>query len=240
MSQKIDILAIGVHPDDVELGCSGTLLQQIKKGNNIGLLDLTRGELGSRGSATIRTQEAMEAARLFPAKFRIQLNMADGFFEHNEINLREIIKIIRFAQPNIVLANALADRHPDHGRAGKLIADACFLAGLIKIETTYQGKIQAPWRPKNVYHYTQDYDLKPDFVVDISDVIDKKMELVLAYKSQFFDPSSKEPQTPISGKSFLEFIKARAQNVGRPAGFKYAEGFQSAKTIGIKNLNNLF
>ena len=240
MTNKVNILAIGVHPDDVELGCSGTLLQQIKKGDTIGLLDLTRGELGSRGSATIRTQEAMAAAKLFPAKFRIQLNMADGFFEHNEANLLEIIRIIRFAQPDIVLANAFSDRHPDHGRAGKLIADACFLAGLTRIKTEYQGSEQTAWRPKNVYHYIQDYYLKPDFVFDITEVIDQKMALILAYKSQFFDPKSKEPETPISGKEFLAFIKARAQNYGRPAGFKYAEGFQTAKTIGIKDLGGLF
>jgi len=240
MKHKVNILAIGVHPDDVELSCSGTLLQQIKKGDTIGLLDLTRGELGSRGSATIRTQEAMTAAKLFPAKFRIQLNMADGFFEHNQANLLEIIKIIRFSQPDIVLANAFSDRHPDHGRAGQLIADACFLSGLIKIETSYQGAKQTAWRPKNVFHYIQDYYLKPDFVFDISDVIDQKMELILAYKSQFFDPKSKEPDTPISGKEFLDFIKARAQNLGRPSGFKYAEGFQAAKTLGINDLRHLF
>ncbi len=240
MQNKVNILGIGVHPDDVELSCSGTLLQQIKKGDTIGLLDLTRGELGSRGSATIRTKEAMAAAELFPAKFRIQLNLADGFFEHNESNLLEIIRIIRFAQPDIVLANALSDRHPDHGRAGKLIADACFLAGLVRIETSYLGVAQTAWRPKNVYHYIQDYYLKPDFVVDITEVIEQKMELILTYKSQFFDPESKEPETPISGKEFLDFVKARAQHLGRPSGFKYAEGFQSAKPVGIKDLKELF
>ncbi|HHB78662.1 MAG TPA: bacillithiol biosynthesis deacetylase BshB1 [Saprospiraceae bacterium] len=240
MNNKVDILAIGVHPDDVELGCSGTLLMQIKKGNSIGLLDLTRGELGSRGSAAIRTKEAMNAATMFPAKFRIQLNMADGFFEHNEAHLREIIRIIRFARPKIVLANSLSDRHPDHGRAGKLIADACFLSGLAKIKTTYQNQPQSPWRPENVFHYIQDYYLTPDFVFDITEVIDYKMELIQAYKSQFYDPNSDEPETPISGKEFLDFIKSRAQNYGRPSGFAYAEGFQVTKTLGIKDLDVLF
>ncbi len=237
---KVDILAIGVHPDDVELGCSGTLLQHIKQGKKVGLLDLTKGELGSRGSAVIRTEEAMTSAKLLKAECRIQLDMADGFFEHNRENLLQIIEVIRYTRPEIVLANAFSDRHPDHGRAGKLIADACFLAGLSKIKTTYKNHLQEKWRPQNVFHYLQDYHLEPAFVFDITEVIEEKMALILAYKSQFFDPNSTAPQTPISGKDFLDFIKARAQNLGRPSGFKYAEGFQSAKTPGIKDLFNLF
>ena len=239
MEEKVNILAIGVHPDDIELGCSGALLQHIRKGYQVGLLDLTRGELGSRGSATIRTHEAMKAAELLGAKFRIQLSMLDGFFEHNPANLTSIIEIIRYAQPDIVLANAFSDRHPDHGRAGKLIADACFLAGLIKIKTDYKGNLQTAWRPKNVYHYIQDYYLKPDFIVDISDVMSQKLELIQTYRSQFYNPKSKEPETPISGQDFLDFVQARAKDMGRPAGYAFAEGFQTAKSIGVKDLFHL-
>lgn len=239
MTPKVDILAIGVHPDDIELGCGGTLLQHQLSGHKIGLLDLTKGELGSRGNAQIRTKEAMNAAQLLKAEFRIQLNMKDGFFEHNQTNLLEIIKIIRFAQPSIVLANALYDRHPDHGRAGQLIADACFLSGLLKIKTTYKNSPQVHWRPKNVYHYIQDYHQQPDFVVDISNVIDQKITLIQSYQSQFFAPTSQAPETPISGESFFDFILARAQTMGRPSSYDYAEGFQSLKPIGIKDLFSL-
>ncbi len=237
---KIDILAIGVHPDDVELACSGTLLHHIALGKKVGLLDLTRGELGTRGTASTRDEEAANAAKIMGAEFRINLNMKDGFFQYNEENIRKIIPVIRDSRPDVILSNAIDDRHPDHGRAAKLISDACFLAGLDKIKTTDKtGKEQKRWRPKAHYHYIQDYFLKPDFVVDITPYIEKKIELILTFKTQFFDPNSKELETPISGKDFLSFIKARNMDYGRPAGFTYGEGFTAERTPGVRNLFDL-
>ncbi len=240
---KLDILAIGVHPDDVELSCSGTLLRQIDLGNTVGLLDLTKGELGTRGSAKIRTREADDAAKLMGAKVRVQLDLEDGFFTHNDFNLKEIIRVIRRLQPEIVLANAIDDRHPDHGRAAKLTADACFLSGLIKIETFdgigHEKVKQAAWRPKFVYHYIQDRSLKPDFLIDISVYMARKIELILTYKSQFFNPESNEPETPISGESFLNALRSKDAVYGRHIGANYAEGFTSAKFIGVDNLFDL-
>ena len=237
---KLDILAVGVHPDDVELSCAGTLLKHIQLGYKVGLLDLTKGELGTRGSAELRTEEATEAARIMGALVREQLDLEDGFFTQNEAHLRKIIRIIRKYCPEVVFANALEDRHPDHGRASKLMSDACFLSGLVKIETLDDNNIpQAPWRPKTVYHYIQDRALKPDFVVDISSFVDKKFELIMAYKSQFFDPLSTEPKTPISGKEFLDSIKGKDSVYGRYIGVQYAEGFNVEKTIGVKNIFDL-
>ncbi len=239
MVNKLDILAIGVHPDDIELACSGTLLKHIAEGKKVGLLDLTRGELGTRGSAELRDEEAAESARLMGAVARENLAMADGFFEHKEGNLKAIIHVIRKYQPEIVLINAVSDRHPDHGRAAKLCADACFLSGLIKVETKEMGVLQDKWRPKAVYHYIQDYYHKPDFVIDISPFIDKKVELIMAFKSQFYNPDSKEPETPISSKAFMDFLHARAQEFGRPAGFQYAEGFMTTRITGVNSLFDL-
>ena len=237
---KLDILAIGVHPDDVELSCSGTLLRQISLGHSVGLLDLTKGELGTRGNAQIRTEEAMHAAALMGALVREQLDLADGFFLQNEENLRKIVRIIRRHQPEIVLCNAIEDRHPDHARAAKLAADACFLSGLLKVETIdNDGDVQAVWHPKAVYHYIQDRALKPDFAVDISDFLNKKFELIMAYKSQFFDPLSTEPATPISGQSFLDALRGKDSVYGRYIGVEYAEGFTAARTVGVKNLYDL-
>ncbi len=237
---KLDILAIGVHPDDVELSCSGTLLRHIKNGKSIGLLDLTRGELGTRGSAELRTQEAMIAAEMMGAKVREQLDLADGFFTQNEADLRKIISIIRRYQPEIVLCNSVEDRHPDHGRAARMTADACFLSGLRRIETVENnGILQAAWRPKMVYHYIQDRALKPDFVVDISEFVDQKFELIMAYKSQFFDPRSNEPSTPISGQSFLDSIRGKDAVYGRYVGVAYAEGFVTERVVGVKDLFDL-
>jgi N-acetylglucosamine malate deacetylase 1 len=237
---KLDILAVGVHPDDVELSCSGTLLKHIQLGYKVGLLDLTKGELGTRGSAELRTEEASEAAQIMGALVREQLDLEDGFFTQNEGNLRKIIKIIRKYCPEIVFANAIDDRHPDHGRAAKLVSDACFLSGLVKIETLDDNNIpQAPWRPKSLYHYIQDRALKPDFVVDISPFVDKKFELIMAYKSQFFDPLSIEPKTPISGKEFLDSIKGKDSVYGRYIGVQFAEGFNVEKTIGVQNVFDL-
>ena len=241
---KIDILAIGVHPDDVELSCSGTLLRHIAMGKTVGLLDLTRGELGTRGTAEIRDKEAANAASMMGAKFRKNLRMADGFFTYTKENLFQIMAVIREHQPEIVLANALDDRHPDHGRAAKLVADACFYSGLVKAETRNEkGELHERWRPKAIYHYIQDRNLEPDFVVDITDYIDRKMELVLAFRSQFYIPGDKEFEkelsSPISGKQFFDFLRAKAQSYGRVAGFDYAEGFNVARRPGVKDLFDL-
>jgi len=237
---KLDILAIGVHPDDVELSCSGTILKHIALGKKVGILDLTRGELGTRGNAELRTIEANNAAKILGVSVREQLNMADGFFENNEKHIKEIITVLRKYQPEIVLCNAISDRHPDHGRSAKLEADACFYSGLIKIETFDEnGKSQKAWRPKAVYHYIQDHFIKPDFVVDITAHMDKKMESIMAYSSQFFDPNSKEPETPISTKNFIDTVKAKSNLFGRAINTDYAEGFTTNKYIGVENLFDL-
>ncbi len=236
---KLDILAIGIHPDDVELSASGTILKHIALGKKVGILDLTRGELGTRGNAELRTEEAMKSSKILGLSVREQLNMADGFFENNEDHQREIIRVIRKYQPEIVLCNAITDRHPDHGRAAKLTSDACFYSGLIKIETKNDHIIQAPWRPKAVYHYIQDHFIEPDFVVDITAYMDKKMESIFAYASQFYDPNSKEPETPISTKNFMENVKAKAALFGRAINADYAEGFTVNRYIGVENLFDL-
>ncbi|MEK7256496.1 MAG: bacillithiol biosynthesis deacetylase BshB1, partial [Bacteroidota bacterium] len=234
---KVDILAIGAHPDDVELSCSGTLLRHIDLGKTVGLLDLTRGELGTRGSAELRHEEATASAQKMGASFRHNLGMADGFFAYTEENLMKLIRFLRWCQPEIVLANTINDRHPDHARAAKLEADACFYAGLVKIKTfDEQANPQLPWRPKAVYHYIQDKDLKPDFVVDISPYIEQKMELVLTFRSQFYLPEDKEFEkelkTPISGRDFQEFLRAKGRAFGRPIGVEYAEGFITQRIPG--------
>ena len=241
---KIDILAIGVHPDDVELSASGTLLKHIALGKKVGLLDLTRGELGSRGNAEIRDKEAAESAKKMGALFRLNTKMADGFFTHSKDNILKIIQAIRWCQPEIVLANALEDRHPDHGRAAKLIADACYLSGLIKIPTFDENnKTQEKWRPKAVYHYIQDRNLTPDFVVDVSPYFEKKMELILTFRSQFYSPGSQgykeEIKTPISGKDFMEFMRSKGRSFGRSIGAEYAEGFNRSRVFGVNNLFDL-
>ena len=236
---KVDILAIGVHPDDIELGCGGTIAHHLKLGKTVALVDLTQGELGSRGSASLRLQEAEKAKNFFGIKYRENLGMADGFFEHNQTNLIKIIEMVRKYQPEIVLANAKSDRHPDHGRAAKLTSEACFLSGLLKVETTLDGKKQDKWRPKAVYHYIQDHNLKPDMVVDISDSIEDKMGAIMCFSSQFYDPKSKEPKTPISGEDFLNFVKAKAASYGRHIGVEYGEGFNVNRDIGVNNLFDL-
>jgi bacillithiol biosynthesis deacetylase BshB1 len=237
---KLDILAIGVHPDDVELSASGTILKHILLGKTVGILDLTRGELGSRGSAELRTEEANKSAKILGLSIREQLNMADGFFENNEAHQKQIIQIIRKYQPEIILCNAISDRHPDHGRAAKLTSDACFYSGLSKVETrSDDNKLQAAWRPKAVYHYIQDNFIEPDFVVDITAHMDKKMESIMAYSSQFFDPNSKEPETPISSKNFMEYVKAKGSLFGRAINCNYAEGFSVNRYIGVENLFDL-
>lgn len=237
--QKLDILAFGAHPDDVELGCGGTLLAAVAEGKKVGIIDLTKGELGTRGTASIRLKEALLAGEIIGATIRDNLGMKDGFFVNDETHQFAIIEIIRRFQPNIILCNAPEDRHPDHGKAAKLIADASFLSGLVKIQTTHNGVPQAAWRPTQVFHYIQSRNLKPNFVVDISAHLEKKMESIKAYTSQFYDPTSNEPNTFISSNSFLEFIKGRAKELGQQIGVQYAEGFISEKMIGIKSFDNL-
>ena len=238
---KLDILAIGVHPDDVELSCSGTILKHIAQGKKVGILDLTIGELGSRGSGELRLIEAANAAKVLGVEVRENIGLADGFFRNDKESQAEIIKIIRKYKPEVVLANAIKDRHPDHGRASKLISEACFYAGLIKIETEIDGIKQDKWRPKAVYHYIQDRFIKPDFVVDVTAFVDKKIEAIQCFNSQFFNPNNKtnEPQTPISGEDFLEFIKARMMQYGREINVKYAEGFTAERYIGVEDLLRL-
>ncbi len=236
---KLDILAIGVHPDDVELSCAGTILKHIALGKKVGILDLTRGELGTRGSAELRTKEAMHAAKILQISVREQLTMSDGFFENNEMHVKQVIAVIRKYQPEIVLCNAIKDRHPDHGRAAKLTNDACFYSGLSKIETRIDGNIQSAWRPKAVYNYIQDHFIEPDFVIDITEYMDKKMESIMAYSSQFFNPDSKEPITPISSQNFMESVKAKASVFGRAINCDYAEGFTANRYVGVNNLFDL-
>lgn len=237
--QKLHILAIAVHPDDIELGCAGTLIKQAKKGQATGILDLTMGELGTRGTPETRYKEAQAAAQAMGINVRENAKMADGFFRNDEAHQKQLIQYIRKYQPEIVLANALEDRHPDHGRAGKLIADACFLAGLRKIETAFEGKHQEPWRPKRVFHFIQDRMLEPSFLVDISDCFEQKMEAIQCYKSQFHNPSSNEPVTYIATQDFLEQIKYRDALLGKRIGTKYAEGFICENIVGISDLDDL-
>src|SRR5258705_966317 len=226
--KKIQVLAMAVHPDDVELGCSGTLMMEKLQGKTIGVVDLTRGELGTRGSAELRAIEAAAAAKIMKLDVRENLGLADGFFQNNEENQRKLIRAIRKYQPEIVLSSALEDRHPDHGRAGKLISDSCFLSGLRKISTQDdQGLEQEHWRPKYVFHFIQDRFYQPSFVYNISDVFERKLESIRAYSSQFHSVTYdiEEPQTYISGPEFLSSIIGRAQMLGKMIGVKYAEGF---------------
>ncbi len=236
---KLDILAFGAHPDDVELSCSGTILKHIALGKKVGIVDLTRGEMGTRGDAKTRETESAAASKILGIHSRNTLGLRDALFEYNEDALKAIISLIRLYQPEIVLANAVSDRHPDHERASKLVQDACFYAGLLKFETVFDGKKQDKWRPKAVYHYIQDRYIKPDLVIDVTDFWEKRTEAIMAFKSQFFDPESKEPQTPISGEEFQAHLKGRAANYGRQIGVKYAEGFTVERPPGIHDLSSL-
>lgn len=236
---KVDVLAIGAHPDDVELGCGGTIAKLISEGKKVAILDLTQGELGTRGTNETRAIEAKNAAEILGISARENLKMKDGFLVNSEEYQLRIIKAIRTYQPEIVFCNAVDDRHPDHAKAAKLASDACFLSGLIKIETEESGKKQEKWRPKQVFHYIQWKNLEPDFVIDISGFLDKKIESCLAYKTQFYDPTSTEPTTPISSKSFLDSITYRAQDLGRLAGVEHAEGFTTEKTLALKNFDGI-
>ena len=238
---KIDILAFGAHPDDVELSCGGTILKEIHNGKTVGIIDLTKGELGTRGTVQTRATEASNAASILGVSFRKNLSFSDGFIVNDKAHQLEVIKLIRHYQPEIVLCNAIDDRHIDHGVASKLVSDACFLSGLIKIETKSLDSeaVQAPWRPKSIYHYIQWKPLEPDFVVDISDHIDKKMESVMAYSTQFYNPNSQDPETPISSKNFVDSVRYRAADLGRLIGVGYAEGFNVERLPAIDSLFDL-
>lgn len=236
---KLDILAIGAHPDDVELGCSATIAKEISRGKKVGVLDLTRGELGTRGSAEIRDEEAASAAEILGLTIRENLGFKDGFFMNDEDHQKAVIEIIRKYQPEVVLCNAIQDRHIDHGKGSKLVSDACFLSGLRKIETRFDQKVQEAWRPKQVYHYIQWENLKPDFVVDVTGFMDIKLKAVKAYSSQFYDPDSKEPVSPISSKNFLDSISYRASDLGRIIGKESAEGFTVERFVAVDHLDNL-
>lgn len=236
---KLDILAFGAHPDDVELGCGGTIAKEVALGKKVGIVDLTRGELGTRGTAATRDQESAKAAEILGVTVRENLNMRDGFFVNDEEHQLAVIRMIRKYQPEIVLCNAVDDRHIDHGKGSKLVSDACFLSGLVKIETDYDGQKQDAWRPKSVYHYLQWKNLQPDFVVDISGFNEKRIEAILAYGSQFYDPNSTEPETPIATKNFLESLNYRPQDFGRLIGKDYAEGFNVERYLGVNSLGDL-
>ncbi|MDH7460816.1 bacillithiol biosynthesis deacetylase BshB1 [Chitinophagaceae bacterium 26-R-25] len=239
---KLDILAIGVHPDDVELGCSGTLINEIKNGKKVGVVDLTQGELGTRGTIDTRYTEAAKAAEVMGVHVRENLKMRDGFFKNDEEHQLKLISALRKYQPEIVIANILHDRHPDHGRAGHLIADACFLSGLTKVKTNDEdGNPQAKWRPKYVLHYLQDWYHEPDLIIDISDVFEQRMKAIEAYGTQFFSTgeANDEPVTYISTPDFLDSVTARARMLGKRIGVKYGEGYISEKKIGIRSLDAL-
>ena len=236
---KLDILAFGAHPDDVELGCAGTILKEVALGKKVGIVDLTRGELGTRGSAEIRDKEAAAAAAILGVSVRENLAFRDGFFVNHEAHQLEIIKMIRKYQPEIVLCNAVDDRHIDHPKGSQLVSDACFLSGLIRITTSLDGEEQKAWRPKVVYHYMQWKNLVPDFVVDITGYVEQKTAAILAYSSQFYDPNSKEPESPISSKNFLESLNYRSRELGRLTGLEHAEGFTAERYLAVNSLSDL-
>lgn len=236
---KLDILAFGAHPDDVELGCGATLAKEISLGKKVGIVDLTRGELGTRGSAELRDKEAAAAKEILEVHVRENLGFSDGFFSNDKTHQLEIIKMIRKYQPEIVLCNAIDDRHIDHPKGSKLVSDACFLSGLMKIETEIDGQQQEKWRPKQVYHYIQWKTIEPDFVVDVSGYMGVKVAAVKAYGSQFYDPKSNEAETPITSKNFIDSIVYRAQDLGRLIGVEAAEGFTVERYVGVDNLHDL-
>lgn len=236
---KLDILAFGAHPDDVELSCSGTIAKEVSAGKKVGIVDLTRGELGTRGSVEIRNAESSKAAEILGVSVRENLDMRDGFFVNDEAHQIKVIEMIRKYQPEIVLCNAIDDRHIDHGKGSKLVSDACFLAGLSKIVTKHNGENQVAYRPKLVYHYIQWKNIEPDFLVDISAFNDIRLASILAYKSQFYDPNSNEPETPITSKNFLESLNYRVKDFGRLVGVDYAEGFTVERYLTVNRLSDL-
>ena len=236
---KLDILVFGAHPDDVELSCGATIAKEISLGKKVGIIDLTRGELGTRGSAALRDEEAANAASILGVTIRENLRFRDGFFTNDEPHQLEVIKMIRKYRPDVIIANAIDDRHIDHAKGSKLVSDACFLSGLMKIETEYNGEFQEAWRPRVVYHYIQWKNLTPDFVVDVTGFIDVKVQSLMAYKSQFYDPNSTEPVTPIATKNFKESILYRAADLGRLINTEYGEGFTAERHVAVSSLSNL-
>lgn len=236
---KIDVLAFAAHPDDVELTAAGTLLRHKEKGYTIGIVDLTQGELGTRGNAETRKAESQKASQILGLDIRENLGMSDGFFENNQANQLLVIEAIRAYQPEIILCNSVSDRHIDHGRASKLVSDAAFLSGLVKIETHREGLVQKPWRPKAVYHYIQDRYIHPDLVVDITPYFEQKQKAILAYETQFYNSNNEMPQTPISSKDFLDFLEGRALEFGRIIGTRYGEGFTVERSPGVDDLMGL-
>ncbi|MBT8262496.1 MAG: bacillithiol biosynthesis deacetylase BshB1 [Bacteroidia bacterium] len=236
---KLDILAIGAHPDDVEMSCGATLAKEIAAGKKVGILDLTRGELGTRGNAELRKHEAEEAAKILGVIVRENLGLADGFFENNRAAQIAIIKVLRKYRPEVVFCNAVEDRHIDHGKGSKLVSDSCFLSGLRKIDTEIDGNAQEAWRPKHVYHYIQWRDLEPDFVVDVTGYMDQKLAAVFAYKSQFYDENSEEPETPISSKNATDSLRYRNRNLGRLIGSEYGEGFTVERYAAVNSIFDL-
>lgn len=236
---KLDILAFGAHPDDIELGAGATIAKEISLGKKVGAVDLTRGELGTRGSAEIRDDEAARSAKILGLSARENLAFADGFFVNDKAHQTEVIKMLRKYRPEIVLCNAIDDRHIDHPKGSKLVSNACFLSGLVKFETTLDGQVQEAWRPKKVYHYMQWKNLEPDFVVDVTGFMDKKLASILAYSSQFYDAKSDEPETPISNKNFIDSVTYRARDLGRYIDTAHAEGFNVERYAAVKSLDDL-
>ncbi|UOK41360.1 MULTISPECIES: bacillithiol biosynthesis deacetylase BshB1 [Flavobacterium] len=236
---KLDILAFGSHPDDVELGCGATIAKEISLGKKVGIVDLTRGELGTRGSAEIRDEESAKAAKMLGVTVRENLRFRDGFFVNDETHQLEIIKMIRKYKPEIVLCNAVDDRHIDHAKGSKLVSDACFLSGLRRIETEADGAQQEAWRPNLVYHYIQWKNIEPDFVVDVTGFVEKKVEAIMAYSSQFYEPNSNEPITPIATKNFKDSLIYRAQDLGRLIGTDFGEGFTVERYLAVNSLGDL-
>ncbi len=237
---KLDILVLAAHPDDAELGCGGTIAKHVAMGHKVGVADLTQGELGTRGNATTRAEEAAASAQLLGLAVRTNLGLPDGFFQNDRTHQLEVVKVIRQYQPDIVLANAIYDRHPDHGKGSELAFTACFLAGLSKVETMLEGKQQAPWRPRAIYHYIQSQHIAPDFVVDVSEHWEQKMAAVRAFKTQFYDPASKEPETFISNPGFMKLLEARGIEYGYAIGVRYGEGFTVRRMPGVRSLFDLF
>ena len=240
MSDKLDFLAFGAHPDDVELGCGATIAKLVSQGKKVGIVDLTRGELGTRGSAEIRTKETKEASKILGITIRENMDFKDGFFRNDEEHQLKIIQVIRKYQPDFVFCNAPDDRHIDHPKGSQLIVEASFLSGLTKINTDdSSGNAQKQWRPKNIYHYIQWKNLDPDFIFDVSGFHNIKMDAVKCYSSQFYDPKSKEPETPISNKNFLDFVQSRANDFGRLIGVEHGEGFISNRKLGFSSFDDL-
>ena len=237
---KLDILVLAAHPDDAELGCGGTIARHVSLGHKVGIVDFTRGELGTRGTPQTREKEAADSARILGLSVRENLNLKDGFFQNDKENQMAVIKAIRKYRPEIVLANAVYDRHPDHGKGSELAYDSSFLAGLAKIETKDDNLPQQPWRPNVVYHYIQSQSIPPDFVIDISDFWEKKMEAVRAFKTQFYDPASQEANTYISNPGFLKLLESRANEFGHAIGVIYGEGFTVRRVMGVKSLLDIY